>query len=32
MDRRQIDVVLGLADVEFGELTETLGVFVYMGD
>jgi len=32
MDRRQIDVVLGLAEAEFGELTETLGVFVYMGN
>ena len=31
MDQRNIDIVLGLADAEFSELTDTLAVFVYMG-
>jgi hypothetical protein len=31
MDQRNIDIVLGLADAEFSEFTDTLAVFFYMG-
>ncbi|HEY6127057.1 MAG TPA: class I SAM-dependent methyltransferase [Candidatus Acidoferrum sp.] len=31
MDRSKIDAALNLADVEFSDLTISLGVFVYMG-